>query len=188
MRTKIKRLTGSDFQAALELYAEACHADRFYCKLFATDDCYSDIKKTFHSDVWATIQFGHALGAFAGKQLIGVLLGFNVLGWFNSHRKEFNHVFNFNNAQADYWYNTVTQHFKEADRKLMYIYMIGVDEQFRKKGVATLLIKKTVDMYQKEYTLISDASNPIAMPMWLSNGFKEIRVGSGNEEVLLVSR
>ena len=62
MKTKVKEITGKDFNKALELYAETCHEDKFYCRLFKTDDCYSDIKKYFYNDVWSTIQYGTEIG------------------------------------------------------------------------------------------------------------------------------
>lgn len=185
MRTKIRKLTGQDYNRAIELYAETCHKDRFYCKLFKTDDCYSDIKKFFSKDVWSTLQFGEAYGAFAGKQMIGLLLGFNVQQWYNSHEEEFNHVFNFDNSSAAGWYEVVNNYLHDVNKRAIYIYMIGTDEQFRRKGVASLLIKNVMDKLSKDYVIVSDASpNREAMSMWLKNGMKEIQL---NGVVLLSS-
>lgn len=186
MKTKIKDVTGKDFNKALELYAETCHKDKFYCRLFKTDDCYSDIKKYFYNDVWSTIQYGTALGAYAGKQLIGVLLGFNIQNWNNAHPEEFKHIFNFDNEQTAYWYEAIDAYFKDTNRCVMYTYLVCVDVQFQHKGVATSLIRSMVTKYGKEFVLISDVSNPIAMPMWYKNGFKEVHLKVDKEDVLLL--
>lgn len=188
MKTKIKRLDAKQCNAALELYAESCHNDRFFCKLFKTDDCYADIKKYFYTDVWTTIQVGNAYGAFAGKQLVGVLLGFDLQHWYNSYRKEFDHVFNFDNDEASYWFETVDTYFRTLDKRILYVYAICVDEQFRRKGVASMMIKELCSQFERNYSIVSDATNPVAMSMWFKNRFKEVRLGSKDKEVVLLAR
>ena len=166
---KIRKLVESDAKDAAILYAYVARYDAYFKRVFGKDSVEIEVLRRFSPDVMNVIKFGDSYGAFIKDKLVGIIFSFNIMDWRNNHIAEYNHVFD----NDDNFINSVLDFLHMQNTDISYVFAVGVDEQYRCKGIATSLIKTLCSEVGKRYTIISDATHQLAMPMWLSNGFTE---------------
>ena len=166
---KIRKLEVDDAKSAAMLYAYTARYDKYFTEVFGSDSCEIEILKKFSPDVMNAIKYGNCFGAFDKDKLVGLVLAFNLIDWRNNHREEYNHVFD----SSDDFMKAVTEYFKQQHTDVTYVFAVCVEEQYRCQGIASSLIKNLCNLYDKDFTIVSDATHPQAMPMWLKNGFRE---------------
>lgn len=165
----IRKLTVDDAKDAAVLYAYVVRYDDYFKRVFGKSSVELEVLRKFSPDVMNAIKYGQCYGAFVKGKLVGVLFSFNLIDWKNNHKQEYNHVFD----GDDNFINSVLEFFSMQNTDVSYVFAVGVDEQFRCKGIATKLIKTLCKDYGDKFTIVSDATHKLAMPMWLSNGFRE---------------
>lgn len=168
MKTKIKKIPVRDFNKVMDLFAESCRSDRFYRSVFHEDDCFSTIKQQFNMDVWRTLQYGEAVGAYVSKELIGVLLGVNLQVWEDKHRSDLDHLFGCSRTGQ---LEALLSYGQYSGCQTTYVYTICVDEQFRRRGIASELVKELCTLTKRESVVVSDTENLGAKELWLHSGF-----------------
>lgn len=169
MKYKIKPLLEENAKDAAMLYAYCSRYDDYFTKKFGVDSVELEILQKFSPDVMNAIKFGNSYGCFHKNKLVGYIFAFNVADWRNNHIQEFQRIF----GEDDNFIKTVTETVTKEKEDLMYIFAIGVQEEYRCNGIATELVKQFVNMYGKDFVIISDATHTHAMPMWLKNRFVE---------------
>ena len=166
-------------EEVLLLFAYSCRLDDYYTKVFGKPSVELEIINTYEKDVAAVLSKGKCYGCFKGEQLVGILLSFGILDWRNNHRDDYDHFFfgeNRDDDEEDVWVQSLIKFLESRGESPLYIPIICTRDEHRCKGIASNLIKRLSDDLSDRYVLISDATHSQAMPMWLSNGFRELSI------------
>jgi len=178
---KIRKLTESDIEDVIELYADTCKNVEYYQKLFNKFDCKDEIKLSFKPDVTAAIRTGLCLGMFEKNKLIGCLL---AIDWFQYKEKEyalFKHMFD---VTRDYTKQLID--YAQQFDKVYFIFAVGIMNGRRCQGNATALIKHFDILVPKDVTVITDCIYSLSNSMWLSQGYMQIQIGDNSDDLVMV--
>lgn len=172
-RITYRKLNVEDAKSAALLYSYACRYDKYFTEVFGKDSVEEEILHKFSPDVMNAIKYGDSYGAFNKGELVGLVLAFNITDWRHNHTAELKRIFDGSTVLLD----SVTEFIKEQNTDILYVFAICVHDEQRCKGIAKTLIRNLCKQFDSKYSIVSDAMHPTAMPMWLSNGFSEVRKG-----------
>lgn len=180
---KYRKLTPSDTDDALLLFAYSCRHDPYYTEYFGKPSVETDILETFPEDINNIIKYGHTIGCFHKNKLVGILLGFGIQDWLHNHRSEYYHFFGDNGDEVSSWVQLLVPYLNSRKETVLYLPIICVKGDYRCQGIATNLVSRMCKQLGERYAMVSDATHERAMPMWLSNGFRELML---NKKVKVV--
>lgn len=175
---KYKPIDVSYFDEVLILFAYSCRYDDYYTVHFGKDSVEVELLTNYKDDVRAILEHGRCYGCFLGNQLVGCLLSFSLQDWKHNHIEEYRHFFygdtTDDNGDADIWVDGLLKYLESRGEAPCYIPIVCTKDEHRCRGIARRLIQNITDDLGLRYIMISDATHNRAMPMWLSNGFREI--------------
>ena len=176
---KYRELTVKDAEEALLLFAYSCRYDDYYTKFFGKPSVELDILQAYPKDIENILSLGHTIGCFHKNKLVGMVLSFGLLDWKNNHLPEYEHFFfgeDRSDDDGDVWVNLLVNYLHTRSESVLYVPVVCVKDEYRCQGIAKSLIKQLCNKFKNRYALVSDATHSMAMPMWLSNGFRELKL------------
>lgn len=171
-RLRLKHMSLDDKEQAELLYAYSASRDTYFLSLFNNEFTELKMIERFGADIENAIKYGKCFGCYDKDKLVGMLLGFSLFDWKNNRKQELSRIFNADNE----FVQNVTRFLNGQNCDIFYIFAICVAEEYRCRGIATMLIRQVCSELGQTYVFVSDALNKDAMPMWLSNGFKEVHL------------
>ena len=153
-------LTYDDLDSILKLYIDCFYQDHYYKNIFPDNNtrkqrminAFTNITKyCINDNLSLSVKEYNKIIAFT------ILFDYNKVKDYN--KKMFYNIFGGKEAILKYNDKLHSKISRIDNRKVLYLLLIAVDENYRRQGIATNLISKIVDLYGANNHIVSDISN-----------------------------
>ncbi|NLL81002.1 MAG: GNAT family N-acetyltransferase [Tissierellia bacterium] len=169
---QIKKITKEDLLSIAHLASENFIDDAFYLHLSSDRNTRkTKLRDIFKKSIEICINHGIAYGIEDKGEYIAFVLAFNYNHLLNSYPHEYNHIF-----PSNEW-DPIYKKYIGDSKEYLYLLAIGVSENYRRRGMATLLVKKIQDTYP-QYNIFSDVSNPDSLALYKKLNFEILEENS----------
>ena len=160
----LRVLTMDDYKSVMDLFVECFRDDHYFRALYSDAADFDDrLRSSAASNIRYCIENGAAYGMFDVDRLVGFMLGFNYKWAQIYHRADFNSIFVGSNP-------TIHVNIGAIDGPVLYLMLVGVAPDWRRRGVASGLLEAIMSEYAS-YTIVGDVSAPESIPMYRTRGF-----------------
>jgi ribosomal protein S18 acetylase RimI-like enzyme len=153
----------------IDLFIKCFMDDSYYSSLYPDTATRKVVLETeFAESLNFCMKHGCAYKMY-DKKLVAYLLFFNYFYFKKSYPEQFEKLFGANDV-----YKSLNQ----FDENVVFILSIGVDKQYRNKGLASKLVDKVIKNY-KFYSIASDLSNEISLRIFQKRKFNVEKIKDG---------
>lgn len=180
---QIKKITKQDILSIADLASENFIDDVFYLELSSDRNTRkTKLEDIFEKSIKICINHGIAYGVEDNGEYIAFVLAFNYNHLLNCYPDEYNHIFRSNDNRiideklSNEWSSIYKKYIGDS-KEYLYLLAIGVKEDYRRRGIATLLVKKIQDTYP-QYNIFSDVSNADSLTLYKELDFEILEKNS----------
>lgn len=178
-------ITRNDIEYVARLAGKCFIDDSFYMDLSKNrKDREEKIVNIFKKSIEICIDHGIAFGFKDNGNFISFILAFNYSDMVTNHRDEFCHIFGGGSGNKRLKYklkselHSINSRIIGDSKEYIYILAAGVQEEYRRKGIATKMIETIINTYP-QYNLFTDLSNHMSWPIYERLGFERLEVEAG---------
>lgn len=177
---RLVQIEDKDVEAISTLAANCFLDDPFYVQLsHDVNERFSLIKDIFRKSTRICIKYGLAYGHKEEDKFISFILLFNYEELKKYDIQGFNYIFRnsiINEEVRQSLANEITEieNIINKSDEFFYLLAIGVDNQYRRNGYASLLVKTCMDTYPN-YNMFGDVSNSSSINLYTNLGFNVIK-------------
>lgn len=169
----------------MSLFCSAFHNDAYYKRIFPNAE---ERKEKMMTDFSSSIDFclknGVSIGIFDETKLIAFIIAIDYQ-MLCEDSKMYETIFATEVIDGNYKEKLkLKEKLQEITGKTLYCLSIAIEDAYRRKGLASLLIEYLIEKYPT-YSLIADVSNPNSLNMYRKSGFL---IEAIDEEYYFVSR
>lgn len=164
----------SEIEILAKLASECFVVDEFYRTLEEDQEIRKEIiKNLFIESIRICNLYGKTYTYQVNSEYVGFVL---VVNWskLKNDKKSFNHLFGSSNSNLDSKLIKELEFIENIlgkDQDWIYLLAICVSPSYRRKGIATLLIRKIIEDYSY-YNIFADISNQNSIELYRQLGFE----------------
>lgn len=160
----LRLLEEKDYTAVMDLFAACFRDDHYFHELYGNSaDFESRLRESSKYSIKYCIDSGMSYGVFDVDRLVGFMLCFNYKWTQVFDRPAFRSIFLGSCPE-------IHLNVAQIDGPVLYLMLVGVDLNHRRKGVASRLLDAVIAAYP-DYTIVSDVSALESVAMYQKRGF-----------------